>query len=41
MLNDPQWLSDITAKARERYLTLEEMIELDADYLWSIRKSEN
>ena len=41
MLNDPQWLSDITVKARERYLTLEEMIELDADYLWSIRKSEN
>ena len=38
MLNTPHWMDSLREKARSNYLTLEEMMQLDAEYLWAVRE---
>lgn len=40
ILNDPQWLLKTEDKARKRYLSLDEMMDLEAEYLWKKHQSE-
>jgi hypothetical protein len=35
--NDPSWLEDVKQKARAKGISVEEMIQLDAEYMWKDR----
>lgn len=37
ILKDPEWLEDVRKKAAEKGISLEEMMRLDAEYMWEQR----
>jgi hypothetical protein len=38
--NTPQWMKDIAKKAKEKHITFDEMLELDAKYIYEMEKEQ-